>query len=70
MSGDDESDEALINQSIAPTTNHDFYFEDNEIDGFELDLDDKDDELLEDERVSVVLDFISLVISTFTFYEY
>jgi len=54
VSGDEDYDDNFQSNSATQTANHDFFFEDNEIDGFELDLDEKDDEYFEDEQVNLL----------------
>ncbi|XP_067934537.1 GATOR2 complex protein WDR24-like [Watersipora subatra] len=49
LSGGEESDDHLINYAMSQMTNQDFFTEDNELDRFEMDLDDKDEEY-EDEK--------------------
>ena len=54
VSGDEvDSDEHYqAHHTLDQTTTHDFLYEDNELDGFEFELDDKDELQYEDEQVS------------------
>lgn len=49
------SDDHYPSHSMVQTTMHDFFYEDNEIDGFEFEIeDDKYDGLHEDEQVDMI----------------
>lgn len=51
VSCDEDSDEHYQAHTMDQTTTHDFLYEDNELDGFEFELDDKDEIQYEDEQV-------------------